>query len=61
MFWSLSSAETQHWNLNQVCATTCTVLFCGPTQEPVLATAKTGRKKTREKFWKKMQANRPDG
>ena len=25
-------------------------LFCGPSQEPVLATASTG--KTREKFWK---------
>ena len=28
-----------------------TYLFCGPTQEPVLATANTG--KTRERFWGK--------
>ena len=37
----------------------CPILFCGPTQEPVLATANTG--KTREKFWKKMQENGPEG
>ena len=30
-----------------------TYLFCGPTQEPVLATANAG--KTRERFWKKAK------
>ena len=29
------------------------ILFCGPTQEPVLATANTG--KTRKRFWKKCR------
>ena len=43
---------------------TCTsrvtnILFCGPTQEPVLITANTG--KTRERFWKKMQVNWLEG
>ena len=34
------------------------MLFYGLTQEPVLATANTG--KTRERFWRKMQVNGPD-
>ena len=41
------SANTQHGNLHQLCATMSkvTLLFCGPIQEPVLATANTGKKK----------------
>ena len=35
-----------------------TYLFCGPTQEPMLATANTG--KNRERFVK-MQVNGPEG
>ena len=34
-------------------------LFCRPTKKPVLATANAG--KTRKRFWKKMQVNRPGG
>ena len=44
----LYSASTQHGNLHPAGWPT---LFCWPTQEPVLATANTG--KTRERFWKK--------
>ena len=38
---------TKHGNLYP---TVWPILFCGPTQEPVLATANTG--KNREMFWK---------
>ena len=50
VFWSLYlySANTQHGNLHPA---GWPILFCGPTQEAVLATANTG--KTRERFWKK--------
>ena len=42
----LYSAGTQHGNLHSA---GWPILFCGPTQEPVLATANAG--KTRERFW----------
>ena len=43
---------TQHGNLHQlsVSMSRVTNFIFGPTQEPVLATANTG--KTRERFWK---------
>ena len=44
----LYSTVTQHRNLHPA---GCPILFCGPTQEPVLATANTG--KTWERFLKK--------
>ena len=44
----LYSAGTQHGNLHRA---GWPILFCGPTQEPVLATANTGQ--TRERFWGK--------
>ena len=41
-FWAyLYSAGTQHGNLHPA---GWPILFCGPTQEPVLATADTGKK-----------------
>ena len=43
----LYSAGTQEGNLPPA---EWPILFCGPTQEPVLAAANTG--KTRERFWK---------
>ena len=43
----LNSMSTQHRNLHPA---RWPILFCGPTQKLVLATANTG--KTREKFWK---------
>ena len=43
---------TQYWNLHPA---GWPILFCGPTQESVLATANTGKKC--ERFWKKMQVN----
>ena len=43
----LYSAGTQHGNLHP---TGRPILFCGPTQDPVLATANTG--KNWERFWK---------
>ena len=46
----LYSAGTQHGNLHQA---GWPILFCGPTQEPVLATANTG--KTQKRFWKKWR------
>ena len=46
----LYSASTQHGNLYP---TGRPILFCGPTQESVLATANT--RKTRERFWKKYR------
>ena len=52
----LYSAGTQHGNLHPVGGP---FLFCEPTQEPVLATANAG--KDRERFWKKMQVNGPEG
>ena len=56
VFWAyLYSAGTQHGNLHQA---GWPILFCGPTQEPVLATANTW--KNRERFWKKMQVNGPE-
>ena len=42
------SEGTQHGNLHPAGRP---ILFCGPTQEPVLATANTGN--TLERFWKK--------
>ena len=49
MFWSLFIFRgTQHGNLHQFSVTMSRVI-CGPTQEPVLVTANTG--KTRERFW----------
>ena len=39
--------DTQHRNLHPA---GWPILFCGPTQEPVLATANTG--KNLERFWK---------
>ena len=51
----LYSAGTQHGNLHQLSVTmsrlTFFILFCGPTQEPVLVTDNTV--KTRERFGKK--------
>ena len=47
---------TQHGNLHP---TGWLILFCGPTLEPVLATANTG--KNPEKFLEKMQVNGPEG
>ena len=44
------SAGTQHRNLHPA---VWPILFCGPTQEPVLAISNTG--KTWEKFWKKCR------
>ena len=44
----LDSAGTQHGNLPLAGRP---ILFCGPTQEPALATANEG--KNRERFWKK--------
>ena len=44
----LYSADTQHGNLHPA---GWPILYCGPTQEPVLATAYTG--KNRERFQKK--------
>ena len=35
------------------------ILFCGPTQKPVLATAKTGEKSG--EVLEKMQVNGPEG
>ena len=46
----LYSVSIQHGNLNPA---GWPISFCGPTQEPVLATANTG--KTRERFWKKCR------
>ena len=46
----LYSAGTKHWNLH---LERWPILFCGPTQEPVLAAANRG--KTWEKFWKKCR------
>ena len=43
----LYSVGTQHENLQSA---GWPILFCGPTQEPVLATANT--EKNRERFWK---------
>ena len=51
VFWAyLCSAGTQHRNLHPA---RWLILFRRPTQEPVLATANTG--KTWEKFWKKCR------
>ena len=47
---------SQHWNLHPA---GWPILFCGPTQKPVLATANTG--KNRERFWKKMRVNGAEG
>ena len=50
-FWAyLYSVGTQHGNLKSAW---WPILFCSPTQEPVLATANTG--KNRERFWKKCR------
>ena len=46
----LYTTGTQHRNLHPA---RWPSLFCGPTQEPVLATANTG--KTWERFWKKWR------
>ena len=46
----LYSAGTQHGNLHPA---GWPILFCGPTQEPVLAAANT--EKTWERFWKKCR------
>ena len=46
----LYSAGTQHGNLYPA---RWPILFCGPTQKLVLATANTG--KNRERFWKKCR------
>ena len=46
----LYCAGTQHGNLHPA---GWPILFFGPTKEPVLATANTG--KTRERFWKKCR------
>ena len=46
----LYSAGTQHGNLHPAGSP---ILFCGPTQEPGLAAANTG--KTWERFWKKCR------
>ena len=46
----LYSTSTQRGNLHPA---GWPILFCGPTQEPVLATANTG--KTWERFWKKCR------
>ena len=57
VFWAyLYSVGTQHGNLHPA---GWPILFCGPKQEPVLATANTG--KIQERFWKKMQVNGPEG
>ena len=48
---NLYSADTRHGNLHP---TGWPILFCGPTQEPVLATANTG-KKSREILEKKYR------
>ena len=61
IFWSLFIfRRPKHGNMHQYSGATCRVnLFCGPTQEPVLATANTG--KTQERFGEKMQVNGPGG
>ena len=46
-YFNLYSAGTQHGNLHP---TGWPIIFCGPTQEPVLAKANTG--KNCERFWK---------
>ena len=48
VFPNLYSAGTQHGNLHLAGRP---ILFCGSTQEPVLATANTG--KTQDSFWEK--------
>ena len=55
----LYSAGSQHGNLNSAGRP---VLFCGPTEEPVLATAnrKKEKKKSGENL-EKMQVNGPEG
>ena len=51
VFWAyLYSTGTQHGNVHP---TVWRILFCEPTQEPVLATANTG--KNRERFWNKCR------
>ena len=51
VFWAyLYSAGTRHGNLHP---TGWPILSCGPTLEPVLATANT--RKNRERFWKKCR------
>ena len=52
----LYSVGTQHRKLHQA---QWPILCCGPTQEPVLAPANTG--KTQEMLWKKMQVNGHEG
>ena len=52
----LYSAGTQHGTLHEA---GWPILFCGPTQEPVLATANTGKKIGRG--FGKMQVNGPEG
>ena len=52
----LYSAGTQHGNLHSAGWPT---LFCGPKQEPVLATANTG--KNSGDAFEKMQVNGPEG
>ena len=50
VFWAyLYSASTQHGNQHPA---GWPILFCGPTQEPALATANAG--KNRERFWKQQ-------
>ena len=52
----LYTTGTQHGNLHPA---RWPSLFCGPTQEPVLAAANTG--KPWERFWKKIQVNGLEG
>ena len=52
----LYSLGTQHGNLHP---TGWPILFCGPTQDPVLATANTGKKLG--EVLEKMQVNGPEG
>ena len=52
----LCSAGTQHGNLHPAVWPS---LFCGPTQEPVLAKANTGKKSG--EVLEKMQVNGPEG
>ena len=52
----LYSAGTQHGNLQP---TGWPILFCGPTQDPMLATANKG--KNLGEVLEKMQVNGPEG
>ena len=54
-FFFLFSAGTHYGNLH---STGRPILFCEPTQEPMLATTNT--RKTRERFCEKMQVNVPE-